>query len=439
MSSEMTLEEKTLYPGGQMRPRDNFCLAAYWFATNLLWGALLMIVIPSQMITTLAPRNSAAMLGLLIGLGAIPALVVPLVVGPLSDRCMSRYGRRRPFILCGTIVCIGGLFTLWIGGREAMLWLYFVGYFVTNIGNNIATGAYTGMIPDVVPAEQRGVASGWMAAMSQAGTIIGVVGASQLMGSGRVAASYGLVIVSMVICLAITLFGVRERPRRERPEPIDWVGFIKSLWIDPRQYPDFAWVWITRALVVMGLWTVQEFMQHYLTSVMGVPLEHMERTAGSVLVLALICATVTGMLGGAVSDRVGRKKVVYTANGLIAITAIGFIFAPSLSWVYVVGGIFGLGFGAYYSVDWALGCDVLPHKEEAAKDMAVWHIAFVLPQSIALPIAGALLSAFGRTDVQTAHGIVSHYTREGFTMLYSVAAFFLLLGAVLLRNVRGVR
>ena len=439
METDVSRADKPAFAGGRMRKRHHFALSAYWFATNLLWGALLMVVVPSQMIDTLAPRNSAAVLGLLLGLGAIPALVVPLVVGPLSDRCMSRWGRRRPYMVGGTAVNLVGLFTLWFAGSRANLALYFIGYFITNIGNNIATGAYSGIIPDIVLVEQRGEASGWMAAMSQAGTIVGVVGTGVLMNMRQVAASYLMIGASMVVFLLISVLGVRERPREVEPERMDWIGFVKSLWIDPRKYPDFAWVWVTRALVVMGLWTVQEYMQHFLTSVMGVKEADKEITAAIVLVIALACATVTGLIGGSLSDRVGRKRVVYVSNAVVALTAVAFVYSPSLPMVYVVGAIFGLGFGAYYSVDWAMGCDVLPHKEEAAKDMAVWHVAFVLPQSIALPIAGVILSAFGRVDIATSHGLITHYTRAGFTAIYALAAIYLLLGAVLLRNVRGVK
>ena len=423
----------------RLRAGQHFAISAYWFATNLLWGALLMIVIPSQM-KLIAPSRPAETTGLLLGLGAAPALLVPLLVGPLSDRCMSRWGRRRPYMAAGVAVNLAGLAVLWYAGTMRSLPLYFVGYLVTNVGNNIATGAYSGVIPDIVPAAQRGEASGWMAGMSQLGTILGVFSAGLLMNAGRTTASFLVMAISMVVFLSITALGVREQPRRSAAEPVRWLDFIRSLWIDPRKHPDFAWVWITRALVVMGLWTVQEYMQNYLTDVIGVPETRKELMAGYVLAIALICATISGLLGGVISDRVGRKRVVYVANTVVAITCFMFLFGHSLPFVFVVSAIFGLGFGAYYSVDWALGCDVLPDQENAAaKDMAVWHISMVLPQSIALPVAGALLGAFGKTMVPGAGGLVAHYTRGGYAAIFTLAAFFLLLGAVLLRNVRGVK
>jgi MFS family permease len=421
-----------------MRAKDHFSISAFWFAMNLIWGALLMIIIPSQM-KAIAPQHPAEITGLLLGIGAIPALVVPLLAGPFSDRCMSRLGRRRPYMIVGTGINLVGLAVLWFAGRTLNIWLYFVGYFVTQIGNNIAGGAYNGIIPDVVPRPQRGTASGWMAAMSQAGTIVGVLVASQLMNRGQTGLSFLVVGATMALFLGITVFGTKETPRTEPPGRFDLREFLKSLWIDPRKHPNFAWVWITRFLVVMGLWTVQEYMQFYLTDMIGIAENQKELITGYVLLSSLVCATITGMLGGAISDRVGRKPVVYVANTVIALACVAFVCSHTLTYAFLVACVFGLGYGAYYSVDWALGCDVLPNKEDAGKDMAVWHIASVLPQSIALPIAGTLLGAFGQKMVETSAGPVAHYTPHGYTALFGVAAVYLILGAVLLRNVRGVR
>lgn len=432
-------ELQTPASDGPLRARDHFHLSAFWFGINLLWGALLIVVIPVQM-RQIAPRRPIETMDLMLGLGAIPAVVVPLLAGPLSDRCLSRLGRRRPYMLTGMAVNLVGLAMVWFAGFNLSLWLYFVGYLVVQVGNNIATGAYSGLIPDVVPGTQRGLASGWMAAMSQLGTVVGLLSAGYLLSTGQATASFIVMSASMVVFCLITVVGVREQPRTDEPPVIDWAAFIRSLWIDPRKHPDFAWVWITRALVVMGLWMVQQHIQFYLVDVMHLSESEVPLVAAKILVLSLLCACITGVIGGRVSDRIGRKRVVYIAGSVIALACVAFIFAPSLEWVYVTAVIFGLGYGAFYSVDWALACDVLPDKKDAAKDMAVWHIAMVLPQCIALPLSGAILGAWGHHYTVGANGDkITHYYHSGYTAMFAVAAFFLLLAVVLIRNVRGVR
>jgi MFS family permease len=194
-------------------------------------------------------------------------------------------------------------------------------------------------------------------------------------------------------------------------------------------------VWVTRFLFTAGMWMVQPFIQYYLRDVIGSP--RPAEDAGRIIGVALVGATLTGLLGGAISDRVGRKRVVYVANGLMAAVSLGFMAVGTLPAVYVTAVLYGLAFGAYYSVDWALGCDVLPRKDEAGKDMGVWHISMVLPQSLAPFLSGLLLTLGGASS--RAGWAEPHYHASGYVMLFALAAVLLTLSAVLLKNVRGVR
>ena len=133
MASETSTAEWVSH-GGVMRKRHHFYISAYWFASNLLWGALLVIIIPSQM-REFAPTDPGRPLGLLLGLGAVPALVVPLLAGPLSDRCRSRLGRRRPYMIVGSTINMLGLAMLWLGASRINIAAFFAGYLLTNIGN----------------------------------------------------------------------------------------------------------------------------------------------------------------------------------------------------------------------------------------------------------------------------------------------------------------
>lgn len=121
----------------------------------------------------------------------------------------------------------------------------------------------------------------------------------------------------------------------------------------------------------------------------------------------------------------------------MAAVSLGFMVVGGMPGVYVTATLYGLAFGAYYSVDWALGCDVLPNKQDAAKDMGVWHIAMVLPQSIAPALSGLILTMGG---VRVGAGAAEpHYRPGAYLVLFASASLLLALSAWLLRNVRGVR
>ena len=159
--------------------------------------------------------------------------------------------------------------------------------------------------------------------------------------------------------------------------------------------------------------------------------------ASMLTALILIAASLSAIYGGNLSDKIGRKKVVYIANSIIALMCVVFIFCRTIPEVMIAGFFFGLGFGAYTSVDWALGTDVLPTKSNAAKEMAVWHISMTLPQSVGAWVAAYLIGLFAVSDV--AHPGIVHYKIGGYTALFAFAALAFGSGAYLLRNVRGVK
>jgi len=451
------------YADQQLTVKQQFSISAYWFATNFLWGALLVIMLPGE-IRKLVPYYRIPALGILTALAAVVALVVPLVVGALSDRCAHPMGRRRPYMIAGVIINVVGLIGMYAafssgkpigqvaGGSPGTFQLlkvllatpsfvfFLLAYLVVQLGNNIASAAYSGVIPDLVPENQRGSASGYMALMTQAGTLFGVVGCGALLGSQPEVVKYALVSVVLAGVACFTIFGIKEKPLPAKPPKIHWPTYLKSLWIDPKKYPDFAWVWITRALVMLGFYSILPFINYYLVDVIHI--EKPETSASMLIAAILVTSSISGIYGGYISDRVGRKKVVYIANSTIAVMALAFIVCRDISHVLVAGILFGLGFGAYTSVDWAMGTDVLPSKKDAAKEMAVWHVAMTLPQSIAAPVASIIIEQFGKTEFppkEIGGDPIIHYNIGGYSAVFTLCAVCFALGAYLLRNVRGVK
>lgn len=422
--------------------KEHLTIAAYWFATNFHWGALLLILLPSD-IRILAPDNKATILGLVTGLGAIPALVVPLIAGALSDRCTHPSGRRKPFLMKGILLNVVGLLIMAAAVQmheklPAPLAFYLLGYTVVQVGNNIASGAFMGVIPDVVPEAERGKASGYMALMTQFGTLLGAVGAGMLL-KGTLERYLAIAIIMVLVGLSTKKI---KEFQLEKAEPIEWNSYFKSLWIDPKVYPDFAWVWITRFLVMMGFYAIMPFINYYLVDVVGVAQDKVDATAPMLLGVVLIVSSISGYFGGTISDKIGRKRVVYIANTIIAIVAPLFVIAHSMPLALLIGALFGFGYGAYISVDYALGTDVLPSNTDAGKDMAVWHIAMTLPQSITAPLAGILITLPGKTTappLEPGGDPITHYKLAGYAMVFVLCSICFALGAYLLKNVRKVQ
>lgn len=204
----------------------------------------------------------------------------------------------------------------------------------------------------------------------------------------------------------------------------------------PRRDPDFAWVAGTRLLVTLGVQTVEVFLQYYFHDVLG--RTDQEAQAGLFAAVLTVAAALTTFFGGWYSTRIGRKRMVYLCGAVM--TAVAAIFIPlnflatsgaldsntGLTIALVAGAIFGLGYGAYLSVDWALVADVLPSKERFARDMGIWNIAVTIPQVIAFVIGSILLSLTVPTSIR-------------YTLLFVTFAVYSIAGTVTVRYIKGVK
>jgi MFS family permease len=313
---------------------------------------------------------------------------------------------------------------------------YISGYLVLQIGTNIALAAYSGVIPDLIPHEQRGVASGYMAVMSQIGTLLGAVASGFLIDRGAHGLVYAMIGTMFIAFVVVALKGIKENPLVGELPQFSLVKYIRSLWIDPRKHSDFAWVWVTRALMMLGFYAIQPYILYFMRDIIGV--KNPAGSAGMVVGIILLGAAISGFVGGRISDRTGRKPVVIASSYIISVAAMMLIFARNLEVALAIGVFFGLGYGAYISVDWALGADVLPTKVDAGKDMAVWHVAMTLPQQVAPLVGGKILQAFSVGQVVQDGEKVATYGLSGYAVIFTFSAVCFLLGGYLLRNVRGV-
>src|SRR5260370_19502544 len=84
------------------------------------------------------------------------AVVWQPLVGSYSDRTRTRFGRRHPFIVAGTVGDVIFLIGIALSGTY---WMVLIFYFLLQTASNTAQDPYQGLLPDVVPEDQRRSAS----------------------------------------------------------------------------------------------------------------------------------------------------------------------------------------------------------------------------------------------------------------------------------------
>lgn len=431
--------------GGQLR------LSLLWFSLNAQTAAMLPIVLPVQILLFVAPggvgtAQQAALLGWLSAAGSVILLFIPPVVGALSDRTTGPLGRRRPYIALGAAVEVVGAVILARPGNLAAL---LVGLLLFQLGSGIIGGAYQGLLPDMVPIGQRGEASGYIGLMTILGNACSLGLAAALLGSvSSLALStetiatgsaffYLATTAVLIVGVLFTVFGVHEIPLEATPRMGQraarggWRARFAADWLAPWRSGNFTWVFLTRASVMLGLSLFMTFIEYYFATV-ATNGNFVAQTA-ALAILALAGAAASALALGIVSDRLrlrlGRVPLVCVATGCMALAASGFLVLPPGTPLWPLGLLFGVGFGAYSSVDWALAVDVLPTAQNAGKDMGIWSAAFTLPAMLA-PLVGAIILHLS--------GQISQ-TTLGYQLVFALAALCMIAGAVFIFAVRNVQ
>ena len=406
-------------PQGRALPSP-WVLSAFWFGTAFLWMMLLTIFMPAQVVNFVGEAQKGTYLGLLTAVGAIVALVVPPLVGAQSDRS----GQRLSYLRRGVGMNLAGLGIM--GAAVALVpglggfFVYLLGFLVVQLGNNYATAPYSALIPQLVPPERRGHYSGVMGMLQALGQLLGAVAGLALGGAGLVT-PFVLMGAVLLIAALLTLRGVAAQadtaPSAGPTERLNWGQVLRELF----SHEAFKWVFITRVLFALGQYSVQPFLQYYTADV----LRQANPVQSSSLLLACIvtASIVSAFFGGRISDRLGRKPVITFAGILMTVAALALLLAPNLGTALALAVAFGLGFGAFTSVDWALGADAMPSQQSYARDMGIWHVAFVAPQFVGAPMGRIL-------DLGNAY-------REnlGYLLIFGGAGFFFLLGVILVQRV----
>lgn len=353
---------------GQFRRIDYLKITIFGFALAALWSSLHSIILPLRLLDFVAESEKNTYLGLLTFTGLILAIAVQPIAGAISDRSGFRWGRRRPYILLGTMAAI--LFLPGIG----LCWSYatiFIIYCLLQVSGNTAQGPYQAFIPDLVPEGKRGLASGVKSLLEIVGGVallypIAIFMDNYFTGEGNLWLWLALTILGIILLAVVvsTMLLVKEPPATGSPKLPLLSILYKPFKINIRANRNFIWFLVSRLLVFMAFTTIQQFALNFLRDVIGV-------TSPATATAQFSITAVIGMLvvvypAGYLSDRVGRQPIAIT-SGLFGALGIALIFLFQHSYVLIIsfGGLIGMSFGAFMSTNWALATDLVPKGEEA--------------------------------------------------------------------------
>jgi MFS family permease len=367
---------------------------------------------------TRAPAN----LSLVLGVGALLALFGNPFFGKLSDRTKSRFGMRRPWMIFG---CVGGALGLLVVALAPNIAIVLVGWCIAQLAFNGLLAALVAVLADQVPERQRGTVAGALGICLSLGLIGGTFLVQAVVGHNvRIFMVPTAVGVALVVLFVLVLKDRRLDPAQKFP-PYNLGEFVRSFWINPARYPDFAWAWASRWLFFAGWSFLTTYQAFYLLNKLHLDTGLVARTVFFGTLVQNVVVIAISIFGGRASDMLGRRKVFVLSAALVYGVALVVVALSNHVNGYLVGmAIGGLGFGVYLAVDLALVTDVLPNRTtDAAKGLGVFNIASAMPQSVAPAVAPAILF-LGHGD---------------YSVLFVVAGVVTAIGALAIVPVRGVR
>jgi len=316
--------------------------------------------------------------------GLMVALLAQAFWGLLSDRSTLRWGRRRPFILIGTLVDL--VFIVAIGFSAKLqgmtgYWFLFAMIIFLQVSSNMAQAAQQGFIPDLVPPEQRGRFSAVKALFEVPLPVILVAfTAAKLIAAGNM---WGGILVAMGMLTATMLLAmfVPEEPLREQPPKFDWQPFLRLILMT---------ILFTAIILSMG-WLVQLLAGGLLAGVESPALLFI-----GMGVLGLVAMAITVGLGVWMSIRISLGQAARDAEH------------SSFTWWVVnrlafLVGVINLTSFAVYFLQARLN---LPREKAAGPTGNLMQIVGVCILAFAL-LGGWLADRFSRKQLVAISGIVA--------------------------------
>jgi MFS family permease len=384
---------------------------------------LLAILLPLKA-QAIGGVDKAQVLSVVAFWGSLIAALANPIAGMISDRTSGRWGRRRPWILAGSVGTVAAYTVIGAAHTAGVLLL---GFILFQLFFNFMFSPLNALVPDRIPDRQKGSVSGLIGLGLPVGGAIGALIIGQWIQdeTGRYAAIAVILLVSVV---PFAIF-MKEHPLSAEERPlVAFKSMLRSLWVSPRRHPDFAWAWLARFLVLVAYTLVTNYMLFYLQDAVHYstlyPGRRVEAGLATLTAIGSVGSVLSTVVGGYLSDRFGRRKPFVIGAALLMVIATA-IFALLPTWPGMVLGyaIFGLGMGCFFAVDIALIAQVLPAEKDAGKDLGIMNLTNTFAQTLAPLLAVQVL-------------VLTHNHYE---LLFGIAAIIGLLGAVAVQPVRSVR
>lgn len=389
-------------------------------------------VVLSAKIEQLAPDRPNTALGFTTAAGLLVATLTQPLVGAFSDRLRTRWGRRVPLIVLGSLFAAASLFGIALAPSLGLLVL---GMLVYEFTANSAQAPWQALLPDQVPVQLRGVSSGLKTVFEILSFVAGRRIAGYLVADGELVTAVEVAAAAFVAAMLLTAIAAR-RPAQTVQEPAakaapnppasaagPAVADLPQSNPASQQHrsnwpPGFVWWFVNCGLFWGAAIALNNFVLFYLRDVIGMSFAEAARFFGDLsLILGLSLVAVT-IPAGRLSDRIGRRPLIVGA----CVVAVGgnllLLGARSRPALIAAGGTIGVAVGIYLASNWALATELVP-RSRAARYLGIANVATAGGSFAARFAGGALIDPINRLAGSPSAGYLTLYS---LTLLAFIAA-----------------
>jgi len=369
-------------------------ISAYWLGLTAIDAAVGLFITNRLEFDQLVPRDDVGKSMFMIGVGAaIIGIIIQPTVGYISDYTVSRWGRRKPYIVFGSLLDVVFLLGIAMGNSVLMLAAFML---LLSISTNIARGPFQGYVPDLVAEPQVGMASGMVGLMQVAGNVTGFLLVALSVGLGVMPLSLvAVALVELVTMASVVLKvgkGMPPKPRRGK----SWSTIAREAWAtDILRERSYVWLLVSRLFFMVAGSLLVNFVVIYLARAYGMSKAEANSMYVAVLVVALAANVVAILPASRLSDRVGRKPLIFAACAGGAVGAAIIALTPSIPIAIAGAALFGAANGSFLAVDWALMTDIIP-RASAGRYMGMSNVASGSATPLAIAIGGIVLDLVTR-------------------------------------------
>jgi Na+/melibiose symporter-like transporter len=395
---------------GEHRAGRTFLLGFGFFGVSVIWSlynAYVPIFLKENFLL------SSTLIGLVMTIDNVLAILLLPYLGSLSDRTRTPLGRRRPYILAGSLLALVFFLLVPAANASERLALMMLVIVALNLSMALFRSPVIALMPDITPSRFRSQANGIINFMGGLGALLVYFGGKPLYDRRPSLPFLAGGLVMLAGCLLVVLL-IREPPvAREKGERFSlgesWralLGNLKDVFSGEKSLLSIL---LAILCWFVGFNAIETFFTSYAKYHLG-----MKESTGALILGFFSVTFMAGSLGaGFLAVRLGRRRtirvglVVVCAAMLLALILRSFL---PLAVVFAVGGL-GWSLVNVNSLPMVVDMTTL---QKVGGYTGLYYFFSQAANIIAPPAAGVLIDAFGYASLMV------------FASILFVAAFFIM-------------